>query len=72
MTAPPKKTLLLGLGNPLSGDDGFGPCVLERLAQDRIKPGPNNRIEITAADFTDYPARLRFARPTTKICVYDA
>jgi len=26
-----KKTLLVGLGNPLSGDDGFGPLVLERL-----------------------------------------
>jgi hydrogenase maturation protease len=25
------KTLLVGLGNPLNGDDGFGPRVLERL-----------------------------------------
>ena len=28
---PAKKTLLVGLGNPLNGDDGFGPSVIERL-----------------------------------------
>jgi hydrogenase maturation protease len=27
------QTLILGLGNPLSGDDGFGPQVLELLHQ---------------------------------------
>jgi len=27
------KTLLAGMGNPLSGDDGFGPHVLEALRQ---------------------------------------
>jgi hydrogenase maturation protease len=32
VTAPPKKTLLPDLGNPLSGDDCFGPYVLGRLA----------------------------------------
>jgi len=31
LKAPPKKTLLVGLGNPLTGDDGFGPRVLEVL-----------------------------------------
>jgi hydrogenase maturation protease len=30
---PAKKTLLVGLGNPLSGDDGFGPLVLKRLVE---------------------------------------
>lgn len=33
MKEPRKKTLILGLGNPLSGDDGFGARVLERLRQ---------------------------------------
>jgi hydrogenase maturation protease len=31
LNAIPDKTLLVGLGNPLNGDDGFGPLVLERL-----------------------------------------
>ncbi len=31
--APPGGTLLLALGNPLRGDDGVGPAVLEALAQ---------------------------------------
>jgi hydrogenase maturation protease len=31
MNGPPDKTLLVALGNPLIGDDGFGPRVLERL-----------------------------------------
>jgi coenzyme F420 hydrogenase subunit delta len=26
-----KKTIVLGCGNPLFGDDGFGPAVIERL-----------------------------------------
>ncbi len=31
MKEPCKKTLIVGLGNPLSGDDGFGARVLEQL-----------------------------------------
>jgi hydrogenase maturation protease len=31
LTALPQKTLLVAVGNPLSGDDGFGPLVLEQL-----------------------------------------
>ena len=39
MTALPPKTLLVALGNPLSGDDGFGPLVLEQLqAGTDLKP----------------------------------
>lgn len=30
----PKRPLVLALGNPLQGDDGFGRAVLERLARD--------------------------------------
>ena len=33
MNAPAKKTLLVGLGNPLSGDDGFGPLLLKHLGE---------------------------------------
>ncbi len=28
-----KKTLLVGVGNPLSGDDGFGPLLLKHLRE---------------------------------------
>jgi hydrogenase maturation protease len=33
-----KKALILGLGNPLSGDDCFGAQVLELLNRDRLPP----------------------------------
>jgi hydrogenase maturation protease len=33
MNGTPDKTLLVALGNPLIGDDGFGPRVLERLQE---------------------------------------
>jgi len=36
---PMKKTLLAGLGNPLSGDDGFGPRVIERLRESALPCG---------------------------------
>ena len=39
MKKPPKKTLLAGLGNPLSGDDGFGPRVIERLRESALPCG---------------------------------
>jgi hydrogenase maturation protease len=31
-------TLILGLGNPLSGDDSFGPKVIEHLRQSKTDP----------------------------------
>jgi hydrogenase maturation protease len=34
----PKKTLIIGLGNPLSGDDGFGSRVLVLLEQTALPP----------------------------------
>jgi len=41
LKAPPKKTLLVALGNLLSGDDGFGIRVLEhvRYAGTELLPG---------------------------------
>ncbi len=41
MSNPLKKTLLLGLGNPLNGDDGFGPLVLDRLVHGGIVLPPD-------------------------------
>jgi hydrogenase maturation protease len=35
-----KKTLVVGLGNPLSGDDSFGIHVLEYLQQHGSEPAP--------------------------------
>ncbi len=32
----PVKTKIIGLGNPLMGDDGLGPAVIERLAERKI------------------------------------
>jgi len=29
-----KRDLLIGIGNPLRGDDGVGPCLLEELARE--------------------------------------
>ena len=34
MTDPPVRTLVIGLGNPLMGDDGVGLAALERLRDD--------------------------------------
>ena len=32
------RRLLIGLGNPLAGDDGFGPAVVSRLVQQGLGP----------------------------------
>lgn len=50
---PPISTLILGMGNPLRGDDGFASAVLETLAQsDELAPeadllvvGPGQTVE---------------------------
>jgi hydrogenase maturation protease len=36
-----KSSLVIGLGNPLSRDDAFGPMVLDRLAQEVGAPPPD-------------------------------
>ncbi len=41
-----RKTLLVGLGNPLNGDDGFGPDVIERLG----KTGIGNLPDVSLVD----------------------
>jgi hydrogenase maturation protease len=37
--APKPDTLVLGLGNPLRGDDGIGPAVIEWLQAHDLPPG---------------------------------
>jgi hydrogenase maturation protease len=37
---PSRTTLIVGLGNPLSGDDIFGPKVLEQLRESETQPLP--------------------------------
>jgi hydrogenase maturation protease len=54
VTAHLKKILLLGLGNPLSGDDGFGPLVLERLAQGGVAPAPNITVRNAGTDLLNH------------------
>ncbi len=39
MGTPVKPTLILGLGNPLRGDDGLGARVVEALASETLPPG---------------------------------
>ncbi len=36
-----EKTLVVGLGNPLSGDDAFGAQVLEKIGQDVLELAPS-------------------------------
>ena len=46
MRQPSRKILIVGLGNPLSGDDGFGSQVLERLRRPETPLPPG----VTAVD----------------------
>ncbi len=39
MNQAPQRSLVLALGNPLSGDDGFGACVLEQLQRGKLPFG---------------------------------
>ena len=54
MKQPGKKTLLVGLGNPLSGDDGFGPCVLERLHAAGLDCVPDVSLVDAGTDLLNY------------------
>jgi hydrogenase maturation protease len=49
-----KKVLLVGVGNPLSGDDGFGPIVLERLAPGKAALNPNITRLNAGTDLLDH------------------
>ena len=46
MTRSP--TVVIGVGNPMRGDDGVGPAVIDalRVAEDRLSPG----VELVAVD----------------------
>ena len=39
MSSESGTTLVLGIGNPLRGDDGFGPIVIEWLREHDLPPG---------------------------------
>jgi len=47
-TSVPAEILIVGLGNPLMGDDGIGHAVVERL--ERIGPPPGVRVGALAGD----------------------
>jgi len=49
-----KKTLLVGLGNPLSGDDGFGPLVLERLRASGVDRLPDVTLLDAGTDLLNH------------------
>ena len=59
MTIPAKQTLVLGLGNPLRGDDGLGPAVIRWMQSHGLPPGvtaidggtPGLDVILTLADY---------------------
>ncbi len=44
-----KQALVLGCGNVLFGDDGFGPCVAERLRRDGLLPPHAEALDVGTA-----------------------
>ncbi len=54
MKEPGKKTLILGLGNPLSGDDRFGAQVLELLDKNRIGLSPGISLADAHTDLLNH------------------
>ncbi len=54
MKEPSKKTLILGLGNPLSGDDRFGAQVLELLHKNRIELSPGISLADAHTDLLNH------------------
>lgn len=50
MERPEKKILLVGLGNPLNGDDGFGPLVIERLRSTASEMPPGVTLRDAGTD----------------------
>lgn len=48
------KTLILGLGNPLSGDDGFGAGVLDLLHQEGKESLPNAALADAHTDLLNH------------------
>ena len=54
MNGTGRKTLLAALGNPLSGDDGFGPRVLERLQNDAVCLPPDVTLLDAGTDLLNH------------------
>ena len=44
--SPPKTRFVFGCGNPLIGDDGFGPAVIERLENHHTVPADTDCIDV--------------------------
>ncbi len=64
---PPSKQLVLGLGNSLAGDDGFGPAVVERL----IAGGGLAAVDVENAD-TDLLGRIDTLAAYDHVILVDA
>ncbi len=56
-----KPNLIIGLGNPLMGDDGIGWCVAARLATDRRLP-EDTEVLAGGTDLLGYEDRLEGRR----------
>jgi hydrogenase 3 maturation protease len=53
-----RRIVIMGIGNPLRGDDGFGPALVERLT------GKTSAHLVNAGDVPeDYLGRIRVLRP---------
>jgi hydrogenase maturation protease len=66
---PRKKTLVIGLGNPLRGDDGFGTRVLESLAHQ----GAEFLREIALVDaHTDLLSQIESFQAFERVLLVDA
>jgi len=50
------KTVIVGIGNPLRGDDGLGPALIERLTQPlRAKAGLKGKVKTVCIDAGNSP-----------------
>ena len=64
-----KRTLAIGLGNPLSGDDSFGTKVLERLRQHGLELLPH----VSVADgHTDLLSQIEKFSEYDRVVIVDA
>ena len=52
MSAPPA-TVVIGVGNPLRGDDGIGPAVIDALRRRAGPAGPDVRLVCCSGDLTE-------------------
>jgi len=64
-----RTTLILGLGNPLSGDDGFGVRVVELLSQNLTGLPPGTLVEDAGTDLLN---RLEDFARFSRVVLIDA